>query len=630
MNRCICRLAKLTTLGALLSYVACTQVEYTNPLDSRGDNYEPFTIELVGDDTALVEVGSAYQDAGAVAQSVTGEDLSDRIAVSGLEDISTDAVDTFTIVYSISDGNGFTIQCTRTVHVVPEGSIVEPDKPRITLIGKDTIYHTVHTPFTDPGATAADADGNDITADIEVTSTVDTGRVGIYSISYTVTDSHGARATRTRTVRVVEEDVVVDTVAPVIEVLGDNPAQARAGFPYVDEGAVATDETDGDVTAAIVTSGSVNTDSAGTDTVTYTVSDRAGNQAVAIRIVHVVAGDTAAPAITLLGPDPLLLSVGDTLVDPGATATDNVDGDLTDQITVEHNVDTETPGTYAITYRVTDSEGNTAVKTRVVRVQSTVSSDTIAPEITLRGANPLTLLLNHSFVDPGATAYDETDGDLTSRIRVTHNIDTAAEGDYTVTYTVADNSSNVASATRTVTVAAAPPDTVAPTITLLGDNPMRVALGEAFVDPGATAKDDQDGDITANIQATDDVDTQTEGTYTVTYTVSDAAGNTATETREVIVSEGGASELVMDVWVPGDNNTTYSFDKYSNDDGWTPGTVKIIVQPVSGSGPISGSITINGTVHELTSDYYNAFQIPNEGGTVTTNITGSFEIKLGL
>jgi hypothetical protein len=86
----------------------------------------------------------------------------------------------------------------------------------------------------------------------------------------------------------------------------------------------------------------------------------------------------------------------------------------------------------------------------------------------------------------------------------------------------------------------------------------------------------------------------------------------------------------MDVWVAGDNNTTYSFETYANDDGWTPGTVKIIIQPVSGSGPISGSITINGTVHDLTSDYYNAFQIPNEGGTVTTTITGTFEIKLGL
>ncbi len=630
MNSTPCRLIIRLAAAALLAAAACTQVEYDNPLDSRGESYEPLTIELVGEDPALVEVGTTYEDAGAMARSVTGEDLSGDITVSGLEDISTDSVDTFTVVYAVSDGNGFTAQCSRTVIVAPEGSIAEPLKPRITLVGKDTIYHTVHTPFADPGATAVDADGNDITAGIETTSTVDTSRVGIYTITYTITDSHGAQASRSRTVRVVEEHVVVDTIAPVISVLGDNPAQAQAGFPYVDEGAIATDETDGDVTASIVTSGTVNTDSAGIDTVTYTVSDRAGNEAVAIRVVHVVAGDTAAPTITLLGPDPLLLSVGDTLVDPGATANDDEDGDLTEQIVVEDNVDTRTPGTYAITYRVTDSQGNTAVKTRVVRVQSTVSSDTTPPEITLRGGDPLTLLLDEPFVDPGATAYDETDGDLTSRIRVTHNVDTATEGSYTVTYTVADNSSNVASATRTVEVVPAPPDTVAPVITLLGDNPLRVALGESFIDPGATATDDQDGDISARIEVTGDVDTQTEGTYTVTYTVSDAAGNTANETREVLVSEGGAAELVMDVWVAGDNNTTYSFETYANDDGWTPGTVKIIIQPVSGSGPISGSITINGTVHDLTSDYYNAFQIPNEGGTVTTTITGTFEIKLGL
>ena len=58
------------------------------------------------------------------------------------------------------------------------------------------------------------------------------------------------------------------------------------------------------------------------------VSDAAGNAAVeVVRTVNVSDGD--APVITLLGDDPLTLLLGDVFTDPGATATDNADGDLT-------------------------------------------------------------------------------------------------------------------------------------------------------------------------------------------------------------------------------------------------------------------------------------------------------------
>ena len=80
-------------------------------------------------------------------------------------------------------------------------------------------------------------------------------------------------------------------------------------------------------------------------------------------------------------------------------------------------------------------------------------------------------------------------------------------------------------------------DTNAPVITLLGDNPMDVAQGTAFVDPGATALDDVDGDISTNIVVTGSVDANTAGIYTLDYDVSDAASNAATTvTRTVNVS----------------------------------------------------------------------------------------------
>ena len=80
------------------------------------------------------------------------------------------------------------------------------------------------------------------------------------------------------------------------------------------------------------------------------------------------------------------------------------------------------------------------------------------------------------------------------------------------------------------------PDTTPPIITLLGSNPMNVDKGTVFTDPGATAVDEKDGDISSQIKTEGSVDTAVEGTYHIKYNVSDAAGNKAVEkTREVVV-----------------------------------------------------------------------------------------------
>jgi len=75
-----------------------------------------------------------------------------------------------------------------------------------------------------------------------------------------------------------------------------------------------------------------------------------------------------------------------------------------------------------------------------------------------------------------------------------------------------------------------------PIITLLGDNPTNITVGETFNEPGATAIDLEDGDLTDSIITTGTVDTATVGTYTITYTVTDSGGLTDTKTRTVNVS----------------------------------------------------------------------------------------------
>ena len=189
-------------------------------------------------------------------------------------------------------------------------------------------------------------------------------------------------------------------------------------------------------------------------------------------------------------------------------------------------------GEYVVTLKATNVAGasNTYEDTIVI-------SDVGAPVITLLGDTTININIGGTFTDPGATAADDVDGDLTANIVVAGdavNVNTA--GTYIITYNVSDAAGNAATQrTRTVIVAA---DTVAPVITLQGSATINITVGGTFTDPGATATDNIDGNITANIVvAGDAVNVNASGTYIITYNVSDAAGNAATQkTRTVIVT----------------------------------------------------------------------------------------------
>ena len=76
-----------------------------------------------------------------------------------------------------------------------------------------------------------------------------------------------------------------------------------------------------------------------------------------------------------------------------------------------------------------------------------------------------------------------------------------------------------------------------PLITLLGDAVVDINVGDTYVDDGATAFDETDGDLTSSIVTVNPVDPNTEDTYIVTYNVSNSQGNHADEvTRTVNVN----------------------------------------------------------------------------------------------
>jgi hypothetical protein len=84
-------------------------------------------------------------------------------------------------------------------------------------------------------------------------------------------------------------------------------------------------------------------------------------------------------------------------------------------------------------------------------------------------------------------------------------------------------------------------DLTPPELVLNGDNPMSVPQGSNFIDPRATATDNIDGDISPSVVASGTVNIAVVGSYTVTYDVSDLAGNPAvpiTRTVNVVLGTG--------------------------------------------------------------------------------------------
>jgi len=168
--------------------------------------------------------------------------------------------------------------------------------------------------------------------------------------------------------------------------------------------------------------------------------------------------------------------------------------------------------------------------------------------LSLLGNASETVEKGSSYSDAGATALDYNGVDLTSSIVTVNLVSINIVGTYVITYNVSDTSGNAASqVSRLVTVEDTQSvDTTAPVVTLNGDSEVSVANGTVYTELGALAFDNNGTvDLTSSIVIDDSqVDTSVSGTYTVTYTVTDASGNSSTPvTRTVIVLVAPASAI---------------------------------------------------------------------------------------
>ncbi|MFA5526276.1 MAG: immunoglobulin-like domain-containing protein, partial [Acholeplasmataceae bacterium] len=159
---------------------------------------------------------------------------------------------------------------------------------------------------------------------------------------------------------------------------------------------------------------------------------------------------------TVVDQDPVIsgavdktINRGDTFVPlQGITATDEEDGDLTDDIVYTGNVNPNVAGSYEATYSVTDSAGNLVSVTITITVVIVDEEDPL-----ISGAGDVTIMLGDTFdVTAGVTANDTIDGDLTEDIVITGEVNVWVPGVYDVTYTVEDEAGNEATRVRKVTV----------------------------------------------------------------------------------------------------------------------------------------------------------------------------------
>ena len=245
--------------------------------------------------------------------------------------------------------------------------LVDDRTVRFYVYGDDELRVEYGTTFTDPGLYAVTA-GNlfgesEEHLPIETSGSVDTGKLGTYTLRYTA--RHGFSEYS------VERHVtVVDTTPPVIElkhIEGYTPTWMTG---YAEEGYAARDNVDGDITGKVQRLKLV-------DRVQYTVSDSSGNVTTVERELSHMSYQP--PQITLLGQADTVMQAGLWYTDPGVTVRDELGNDLSAYLVTEGEVVPWVTGDYQISYSVTSELGETVSAVRHVQVVPVSMPATVTP-----------------------------------------------------------------------------------------------------------------------------------------------------------------------------------------------------------------------------------------------------------
>jgi hypothetical protein len=185
----------------------------------------------------------------------------------------------FTLTYTATDGEGNALPLTTTL------TLVDNFPPVITIIGETALTLECQDVYSDLGATCLDTESGDLTAFIGVSGLpVPTGTPGIYNVTYSVLDPISGVVAQA--VRVV---TVEDNSVPVITLNGNSTMGWQINTVFIDPLYTATDACAGDLSGAVTVTGAVDSNIAGSYTLTYNVTD--GYNAAVPVVRTVIVGD---------------------------------------------------------------------------------------------------------------------------------------------------------------------------------------------------------------------------------------------------------------------------------------------------------------------------------------------------
>ncbi|AVK60742.1 hypothetical protein C5Z25_02810 [Lactobacillus sp. CBA3605] len=324
--------------------------------------------------TATVENGSTWSPAtNFVGTDVTGKALN-YSAVSVDNPVKTTQAGTYKVTYHYTDSQG-NVQAATTIVTVLAPAKGFTVKNQTLIAGPKTTW----LPAANFATAGLDANGQAITlADLTVTGAdqVKTNQPGTYQVTYTYTDSHQQTQTETATVTVVASKASITVPATVTVENGASwsPQTNFAGTTITGQALSFT---------AVTVDKQINTRQPGTTKVTYTYIDRQGNVITQATYVTVLA---PARTFTVNNSTVVVNTSWDKAINFNGGVDANGQAITLADVTVTGTVDTTQPGRYQVTYRYTDSHGQTQTSTAIITVVA--ASKPTKPVITTPSAKP--------------------------------------------------------------------------------------------------------------------------------------------------------------------------------------------------------------------------------------------------
>lgn len=223
--------------------------------------------------------------------------------------------------------------------------------PKIHINGKEVVEIVFSTKYTEAGVKASFL-GKDITKNIKIKSNIKENKIGTYEVTYYL-DDFIIPISKKRIVKIIDKE------KPKLSIKGDKTIYLCPGKEYVEDGFNAIDDYDGDITKKVKVTKEK-------DKIIYTVKDSSNNKKTITR--KIIYKDNEKPNIQFNGLNEINIELGSNFQDPGYSAYDNCDGDITKKVEIIGNVDTNKEGTYTLTYVVTDLIGNKTKLERKINV----------------------------------------------------------------------------------------------------------------------------------------------------------------------------------------------------------------------------------------------------------------------